>query len=425
MIILLAFVLGALLSLVSFVQVLYLESLRLRTREFPALTFFKEELEERLGYESERGALIFSLVKHTLMVLSGAALAAAATLTEKSAAAPGPAAMLSQLEAAAGAWALMLGAAYIVPRILYRRSGGGWVLPLVPLLKLIAICWLPLVRLLEFLESLFALAEPEHGESAADAEEKIEAFISAGEDEGLIEKEDSRLIQNVVAFGDKRVREVMTPRPSVIGVDVADTLENVRRISREHQFSRMPVFEGSLDRVVGFVHVRDIYEAAEEGGGIREIVRHIETVPETMPVARLLRELQERGEQIVCVADEYGRMAGLASMEDLMEEVFGEIRDEHEPQADAERQSDGSVIVSGSFDLDNLEEEFNFRPGPGVEATTAGGLASEWYGAVPRPGIVIERDGLRMEVLAADDFRVDRVKISAAPAAAAETSSTA
>ena len=420
MIALLAFVLGSLLTLVSFVQVLYLESLRLRRREFAALAFFKLELEERLGYETERGAFIFSLVKHTLLVLSGAVLVGAGALSGADTAA--------LLEAALGAWVLMLGCAYILPRMLYRRSSGHWLLPLLPLVRAIAFCALPLVMLLGLLESLFELGEPAAEAGEADDDDKIEAFISAGEDEGLIEKEDSRLIQNVVAFGDKCVREVMTPRPAVIAVEADDSIANLRRISREHQFSRILVHQGPLDHIIGFVHVRDLYEPPAGGAAsptIRAILRPIQGVPETMPVALLLRQLQERGDQIVYVVNEYGSLAGLASMEDMVEEVFGEIRDEHEPQHDVEKTAEGGIIVSGSFDLDHLEEYFRFRPESGTESTTVGGLASEWYGAVPKPGTLIERDGLRMEVLAADDFRVDRVKISAGPAHPAETSESA
>jgi len=126
--------------------------------------------------------------------------------------------------------------------------------------------------------------------------------------------------------------------------------------------------------------------------------------------------MQERGIHIVYVVDEYGRVAGLATMEDLVEEVFGEIRDEHEPQHDVERNEDGSITVSGAFDIDHLNEYFGFRPGEDVEATTIGGLVSEWHGSVPRPGEVVEKEGLRIEVLSADDYRVDRVRVSAAPA---------
>lgn len=407
MMFLLALLFGALLAAVGFVQLLYLESLRLRTRETRALAWFKEEFQEKLGYETEQGAFVFSFIKHTLLVLCGASFVMAA----------GAARWTERFEAAVSAWLVMVAASYVAPQTLYRRSSGRWIAPLLPLLRLLELLFRPATASLAFLEKLFELGEPEEQETPSAGGGEIEALISAGEEEGILEREDSRLIQNVVAFGDKRVREVMTPRREIVAIEVSSSLEDLRRLAREQQFSRIPVYEGSIDRIIGFVHVRDLYELDEEQRRtktIRDLMRPIEAVPETKPVAALLREMQERGIHIVYVVDEYGRLAGLATMEDLVEEVFGEIRDEHEPQHDVERGEDGSITVSGAFDLDHLNEYFGFRPAGDVEATTVGGLVSEWHGSVPKPGEVIEQQGLRIEVLSADDYRVDRVRIRAA-----------
>ncbi|MCX7619090.1 hemolysin family protein, partial [Tepidiforma sp.] len=397
---------GALLAAVGSLQLLYLESLRLRTRETRALAHFKEELQPRLGFETEQGAFVFSFIKHTLLVLCGAAFVMAS----------GGASWTGRLEAAVSAWLVMVAASYVIPQTLCRRSSGRWMSPLVPLYRLLALLFRPVTASLAFLEKLFELGQPEEEEAPSSGAEEIEALISAGEEEGILEREDSRLIQNVVAFGDKRVREVMTPRREIVAIEVSSSLDDLRRLAREQQFSRIPVYEGSIDRIIGFVHVRDLYELDEEQRRtktIRDLMRPIEAVPETKPVAALLREMQERGIHIVYVVDEYGRLAGLATMEDLVEEVFGEIRDEHEPQHDVERGEDGSITVSGAFDLDHLHEYFGFRPGDDVEATTVGGLVSEWHGSVPKPGEVIEQQGLRIEVLSSDDYRVDRVRIRA------------
>ncbi len=410
MIFLLALLFLLLLTVVGFVQLLYLESLRLRTRETPALVWFKERLQDELGYETEQGAFVFSLIKHTLLVLCGGALVLAS----------GGAGWLARLEPVAAAWLVMIIASYVLPQMLYRRSSGRWISPLVPLLRLLELLFRPVTLTLGFFEKLFELSEPGEEEAPASSAEEIEALITAGEEEGILEREDSRLIQNVVAFGDKRVREVMTPRRSIVAMEVNGSLEDLRRLAKEQQFSRIPIYEGDIDHIIGFVHVRDLFELDDEhrhSKTIRDLMRPIEAVPETKPVPLLLREMQERGIHIVFVVDEYGRVAGLATMEDLVEEVFGEIRDEHEPQHDIERNADGSITVSGAFDIDHLNDYFGFRPGEDVEATTIGGLASEWHGSVPRPGEVVEREGLRIEVLSADDYRVDRVRVSAgAPA---------
>lgn len=406
----LALLLLALLTLVSFVQLLYLESLRLRPREPDALDYFKQELQDLFGYETEAGALVFSLIKHTLLVFTGAAFAAATLF-----AAPG---WPSVLEGFALGWLVMMAASYLAPQLLYRRSQGRWVRPLVPALRFLALLFRPLTLVLRFMHSLYELSEPAPVEDkAADAAEEIEALISAGEEEGIIEKEDSRLIQSVVAFGDKRVREVMTPRPSVVAIAGDRSLEDLRGLARAEQYSRIPVYEDSIDRIIGFIHVRDLWELSEAESrekSLRDLLRPIQAVPETKLAADLLREMQAGGIHIVYVVDEYGNTAGLATFEDLVEEVFGEIRDEHEPAHDLQRHADGSVTVSGSFDLDHLHELFDFRAGSELEATTVGGLVTEWMGTVPEAGAVVERDGLRIEVLAADDLRVKQVRIARA-----------
>jgi putative hemolysin len=406
----LALSLLALLTLVSFVQLLYLESLRLRPREPDALDYFKQELQDLFGYETEAGALVFSLIKHTLLVFTGAAFAAATLI-----AAPG---WPSVLEGFLLGWVVMMAASYLGPQLLYRRSQGRWVRPLVPALRLLALLFRPLTLVLRFMHSLYELSEPAPAEDkAADAAEEIEALISAGEEEGIIEKEDSRLIQSVVAFGDKRVREVMTPRPAVVAIAAGSSLEELRTMARAEQYSRIPVYEDSIDRIIGFIHVRDLWELSEAESrekSLRDLLRPIQAVPETKLAADLLREMQAAGIHIVYVVDEYGNTAGLATFEDLVEEVFGEIRDEHEPAHDLQRHADGSVTVSGSFDLDHLHELFDFRAGSELEATTVGGLVTEWMGTVPAAGAVVEREGLRIEVLAADDLRVKQVRIARA-----------
>lgn len=411
MILIASLILSATLILASFVQLLYLESMRLRTRELPALEFFKSRLSDLLGHETEQGALLFSLIKHTLLVFSGVILTALGMW-----AAPG---WIGFVEGAALAWLVMLGASYLVPQILYRRSSGVWVLPLVPLIRFGALFFMPLMKLLDFLQRLSDLSVPEpHEDKQTTQAEEIEALISAGEEEGIIEKEDSRLIQNVVAFGDKSVRQVMTPRPSIVAIDKSRSLDDLRQLAKHEQYSRIPVYDGVVDRIVGFVHVRDLFELDQEhreGRTVESLMRKIQGVPESKPVADLLREMQDSGTHMVYVSDEYGNLAGLVTLEDLVEEVFGEIRDEHEPPHDVERNEDGSIVVSGSFDIDHLAEQFGFQRDGDLESTTVGGLASEWSGSVPRPGTVIERSGLRLTVLASNDRRVERVRIEQAP----------
>jgi CBS domain containing-hemolysin-like protein len=391
-----------LLGLVTFVQLLYLESLRLRTRDLPSLKFFKDELEDKIGIKADQGAGSFSLIKHSLLVVLGVLYLA----------------WLGNLwQAALAAWLVMIAAAYALPQLLYRRTSGHWLLPLTPLLRALAWIARPCEALLEFFQSLIDLTDDQSsGEEEPTPAENIEALISAGAEEGLIEEEDRKLIQSVVEFGDKIVREVMTPRPNIVAIPVDASLEELRQLVITEQYSRIPAYEQNIDQIAGFVHVRDMFEVEEEqreSRRVRELLRPILFVPETKPVSSLMRQMQQENTHMVIVVDEYGATAGLATMEDLLEVIIGEIRDEHEPDSDVTEDGRGGYIVSGNFDLARVNDLLDtFRREEDLESTTVGGLLSEWLGRVPKPGEVVERDGARIEVLSSDDLRVEQVRIS-------------
>jgi CBS domain containing-hemolysin-like protein len=393
----------------TLIQILYLESLRLRARETRALSRFKEVIEERMGLKpAEQGALAFSLVKHiSLAVLT--VIVAWMTFTSSRS-------WQGFAEATVLAVFLMLVSTYLAPHLVYRRTSAAWLDRLVPAARVLALAVSPLMAWLNFLHSLAELSEPEGAaQEEATPAEHIEALITAGEEEGLIEEGDRELIQSVVEFGDKTVREVMTPRPNIVAIEKGKSLEELRQLVIHEQYSRIPVFDGTIDNIIGFVHVRDMFELDEEERKTRkveELVRELKPVPETKRVSELLKEMQASGAHMAVVVDEYGNTAGIATMEDLVEEVFGEIRDEHEPASDVTREPDGSLVVSGSYELDRLEELIGFRPQEETESTTIGGLATEWLGRVPNRGERIEREGIRIEVLAGSDRRVEKVRIS-------------
>jgi putative hemolysin len=270
----------------------------------------------------------------------------------------------------------------------------------------------PVVAVLKFLQSLTELrTSPE--EEAQDSAESVEALITAGAEEGLIEEGDRNLIRSVVEFGDKTVHEVMTPRPRIVAIERSKSLEDLRKLVSNEQFSRIPVYDGTIDHMVGFVHVRDMFERNpdERSRRVWELMRPILEVPEQAKIDKLFRDMQRNRTHMAVVVDEYGSTAGLCTMEDLVEEIMGEIRDEHEPTQDVAPDGEGVWIASGSFDLDHLRELVDFRPEEEIESTTIGGLVAEWLGRVPAIGESVERDGIRLEVLAANDRRVDRVRI--------------
>jgi putative hemolysin len=406
-----ALVLSVLLFFSSLMQLLYLESLRLRTREYRALEFFKETLQDQIGLRLEEGAARFSLIKHVCLPLLGVVSFIIGAKADRP---------WETIAAAAGlSLAGMLVTTYLLPQVLYRRTSMRWVGRMVPAVKAVALVGHPLSALLDFFYSLVELANPESKqEQIPDVAEHIEALISVGEEEGIIEEEDRRLIQSVVAFGDKTVREVMTSRPNIVAVDVNRSLEDLRRLVINEQYSRIPVYEGSIDQIIGFVHVRDMFELDQQERqtrSLRELVRPVRLVPETKPVNDLLREMQQDGAHMAIVVDEYGNTAGLVTMEDMVEVIVGEIHDEHEPERDVTEEPGGSFVVSGSFDVDRLQDLLKFRPNEQTESTTVGGLVTEWLGRVPSVGETFERDGIRVEVLAGNELRVEQVRLSRVP----------
>ena len=419
----LAVILGTLISipllvLVTFVQLLYLESMRLRTRDLPSLKFFKETLEDRLGMKTEEGAETFSIIKHTLLVMVG-------VLCLAWSADGAPWSAMAFFEGALSACLIMIGATYAVPQLLYRRTSAHWVQALIPFFRAMALMTRPCVALLDFFQSLLDLTD-DTGQQIEEPTpaENIDALISAGTEEGLIEEDDRKLIQGVVEFGDKIVREVMTPRPNIVAIGADATLEQLRQVVIDEQFSRIPVYEQNIDQMMGFVHVRDMFELEEEeraGRTVRELVRPVKFVPETKPVSDLMRQMQQENTHMVIVVDEYGNTAGLATMEDLLEVIIGELRDEHEPDSDVTEDGQGGYIVSGSFELNRIGDLFRtFHREEDIESTTVGGLVSEWLGHVPKAGESADRDGVHIQVLASDEFRVGRVRLSKSQAVAHE-----
>jgi putative hemolysin len=221
----------------------------------------------------------------------------------------------------------------------------------------------------------------------------------------------------VVEFGDKTVREVMTPRPEIIAVPLTTTIEELTELVKRHPYSRVPVYEGSIDHIKGIVYARDLLQVPDTEAHtktVRDLMkRDVYFVPETKLGSELLREMQHDNIRMAIVIDEYGGVGGVVTIEDLVEEIVGEIRDEHE-KAEVAKESDTSYIFNGNTDVDLLEKLLGVRPDQ-KEATTIAGLVSEVAGHIPRPGEVFEGNGLRFEVLESTERRVERVRVSLQP----------
>ncbi|HEV2178512.1 MAG TPA: hemolysin family protein [Terriglobia bacterium] len=247
------------------------------------------------------------------------------------------------------------------------------------------------------------------------AQGNLQEFIEAGEEEGLIEKGEGEMLQSVVEFGDKVVREVMTPRPEIAAIEIHAPVEELRRLFRETRHSRFPVYAGQLDDIRGFVSVRDLMELPPEGQArvtLRSLVRPVPFVPETKRNADLLKELQQSTPQLAIVIDEHGSVAGLVTLEDLVEEIVGEIRDEVETHdRDIVKESEGRYLVKGQTELAQVVDELHLPVGPG-EYSTVAGLVLARLGHVPSPGERLEEHGVFFEVLEANPRTVVKLRVT-------------
>jgi CBS domain containing-hemolysin-like protein len=305
----------------------------------------------------------------------------------------------------------------LLPFLFFARTRGRWLTRYTVLLRLLIYLVLPITLVLGFCESVASLTREHADERPESPAEAVDALIEAGQEEGILDEGDRDLIQSVVEFGGKTVREAMQPRPDMVVVPTATTVEHFVELLRSKPFSRVPVYEGNIDHIKGIVFAQDVLQVADSEAHVRTVDsimrRDVYFVPESKLGSDLLREMQKQNIKMALVVDEYGGTAGLVTIEDLVEEIVGEIRDEHE-KADVVRESEHSYIVPGSMDVDRLDELFGIRP-EDKEAATVAGLVSELAGRIPLRGEVIEEDGLRYEVLESTERRVERVRISMAP----------
>lgn len=402
-----AALLCAVLVLASYLNTLFIEALRLRPHAAArALAFSDDHLLPRLKMEEREGVRRYSLVRQATLII----LTADATLLASS---HGDV-IASAAEALLTVFGALVIFGHMVPNLLVTRTSGRWASGFVPIAKLLSMLIQPVVILIDFVASIAELGDDEPNESDGDDNGELDALLDAGQEEGLIEEEDRKLIQSVVDFGDKTVREVMTARPRIIGLEASSTVEVLRQLLIEEEHSRIPIYEGDIDNFLGFVHSRDTLEIEQdrrETMPVRELVRPLAMVPETKSIRDLVRELQDTSAQIAIVIDEYGQTAGLVTMEDMIEEIVGEIRDESEPNHDVVRYPDQSIVASGNLDLDRLDELVDFRVDGETESTTIGGLVCEHLGQVPPTGAILEVDGISVEVLSADNRRVRTVRL--------------
>ncbi|HVS32681.1 MAG TPA: hemolysin family protein [Thermoanaerobaculia bacterium] len=265
-----------------------------------------------------------------------------------------------------------------------------------------------------------AMARLKRDKNLADEEdeevtdEEVQAYIDVGEEEGILEGTEGRLLQSIVDFGDRVARELMTPRIDMMAFDARRHIEELAKMFSETKYSRIPIYTQSIDQITGIVHIKEIFDAIlkNENKPATELARPPYFVSETKKVSELLKEFQSEHLQVAIVVDEYGGTAGIVTIEDIVEEIVGEIADEHEDEeVTIVHLGDDAYLVSGLARVEDLEEMLEAQLS-GEDYETVAGLIFTTLGRVPKVGTAVSKNGFRFEVDRADRRRIYRVKVS-------------
>jgi CBS domain containing-hemolysin-like protein len=275
-----------------------------------------------------------------------------------------------------------------------------------------------LARILAFpllaITRIKATAEEEE-ELREASNEEIQAFIEEAQEEGIIETEERGLLKSVVEFGDTVVREIMTPRVDMTAVKKDSTIENLRKLVIKDKHSRVLVYKDRVDNVEGIVIAKDLLEYADDklkSSSIEPLIRPVHYVPESMRVAELLKELQKKKQKLAVVVDEHGGVSGLVTMEDLVEEIVGEIQDEYDrEEVQVIKRGPWDYTVSGDAEVEEIEELFDLELTEG-NYVTIGGLITHHFGRLPDTGEKLQIQGISLEILEVDQKTIKKLRIT-------------
>ena len=262
--------------------------------------------------------------------------------------------------------------------------------------------------------------DPPSGEVSVHSEAELKMLLDRSTEEGEIEQAEQEMLYKVFDFADKEVADVMVPRPEVIALSIDLPPEECLQAAMEAPYTRYPVYRESLDTVIGVLHIRDLFREANKVGGfarvdLESLLRPVHVVPENKDLAALLHEFRRTKEHMAIVVDEYGTMEGIATLEDLLEEIVGEIEDEFDlPDESVERLSDGRIRIDGTFSVDDFNEEFDVEISD-EDFHTMGGVVFGLIGRAPEPGDQTALDGLRFTVLQVEGSRIERLEVEFVP----------
>jgi putative hemolysin len=397
-----------LLALASYVDRVYQEIGKFLSREFQNnIDCFEQKVEPKLRVSRARASLSMSVLKQfttaTISLLVGFALFSDQRWS-----------VYEMAQAAISLIVIVILFNQFLPFVFFSRTDGSWLIRWTWLLSVLIYLVLPVTIVLGFLQSVASLTRENTREEPETTAEAVDALIEAGQEEGIIQEGDRDLIQSVVEFSGKTVREAMKPRPEMFALPMETTVERFIQMLGQKHYSRVPVYQESVHNIKGVVYAQDVLQVPDSEASKRTLEslmrRDVYFVPESKLGSDLLREMQKNNIRMAIVVDEYGGVAGLVTIEDLVEEIVGEIRDEHE-KPEIVRENPESYIVSGGMDVDRLAELFGTKP-EGKESATIAGLVSELAGHIPQKGETVDEDGLHFEVLESTSRKVERVRIT-------------
>lgn len=326
----------------------------------------------------------------------------------------------SRLAVYLGSWLLtttfMMLFGELVPNVLVSSQSERMALAVVGPMRLLLRITTPISLLMLWASSRFAEGVGGLKDTPYVTEEEIKTLVDAGSEEGVIETEEKEMIYSIFQFTDKVAREVMVPRIDIVGLEAEDSLESALDVIIRQGHSRIPVYEETIDRVIGLVYAKDLLKLWRDDQAsarkARDIMRAAYYAPESKQASELLAEMQSRKIHMAIIIDEYGGTAGLVTIEDLLEEIVGDIQDEYDPEEEAEYQSisPDEYLFDADINLDEVNEMMDLRLST-EESSTLGGYVYSVLGKVPMPGESVETEGVRLTVEALTGRRIRRVRV--------------
>ena len=300
----------------------------------------------------------------------------------------------------------------ISPKTIAKYNPESFVLFSAPIINFVRVILFPFIIIFNGWQKLLAKLFKKN-EDQGMTEEELISIIEEAEEEGDIDKEESDLIKSAIEFGDLEVGDIFTPRIDITSLPVGADKETVAKTFSESGYSRLPVYDGDIDNVVGILYYKDFYTVAYKTNvALEEIIKPVIYVAKTQPVNELMKELQEKQLHMAVVTDEFGSTAGIVTLEDILEEIVGEIWDEHDEIIEEIKEvGENEYVVSGKANTEKLFDELDIDLGDEIDAVTVGGWAMEVLGKIPEVGDTFEEHGVAVEVLEMDGRRVESVHV--------------